>query len=157
MSTQQEVFYGDLTPKSPSPLMLKILLGMTAVCLLLASVQVIQNLIHQELSFHSFGPLFSGLSALGIIWIQWRTKRPAPGSYFVRIFPTHLEYQGTHSPELSQVNLTEISQIYLEWNRIDLKVDGKPWVHIQARGPRQAKLVHTQIQEVMKQASPVNA
>lgn len=157
MNTQQEVFYEDLTPKSPSPLMLKVFLGMTAVCLLLALIQVIQNLIQKELSFHSFGPLFSGLSALGIIWIQWRTKYPTPGSYFVRIYPSHLEYQGAHSAELHQVNLTEISQIYLEWNRIDLKVDGKPWAHIQARGPRQAKLVHTQIQEVMKQASPVNA
>jgi len=135
--------------------MLKVFLGMTAVCLFVALIQVIQNLIQKELSFHSFGPLFSGLSALGIIWIQWRTKRPAPGSYFVRIFPTHLEYQGTHSPELSQVNLTEISQIYLEWNRIDLKVDGKPWVHIQTRGPRQAKLIYVQIQSIMQQTPSV--
>lgn len=157
MNTQQEVLYQDLTPKPPSPLMLKVFLGMTAVCVLLALIQVIQNLIQKELSFHSFGPLFSGLSALGIIWIQWRTKHPAPGSYFVRIYPTYLEHQGAHSAELGQVNFAEISQCYLEWNRIDLKVDGKPWVHIQARGPRQAKLIHAQIHSLMQQAAPATA
>lgn len=157
MSTQQEVFYQDLTPKSPSPLMLKVFLGLTAVCLVLASIEVIQDLLQKELSFHSFSPLFSGLSALGIIWIQWRTKHPAPGSYFVRIYPTYLEHQGAHSAELGQVNFAEISQCYLEWNRIDLKVDGKPWVHIQARGPRQAKLIHAQIHSLMQQAAPATA
>lgn len=153
MDTQQEILHEDLTPKSPSPLMLKVLLGAAVLCLLLSLIEVIQELSHPPFDWHALTPLLSSFGLIGMLWIQWRTSYPAPGSYFVRIYPTQLEYQGAHHSGLVQINLGEISKCYLEWNRIDIKVDEKPWMHIQARGPRQAKMIYEKLRNYLPPAT----
>lgn len=157
MSHTNEIFYQDLTPKAPSALFFRSYLTLVLICILLSLIEIIQQFSQHGPSFGAFVSFIGPLSLLGVLWMQWHAHHPTPGSYFIRVYSNYLEYQG--APPLSLVNVpfTEINQCYLQWNRIDIKVDGKPWVYIQARGPKQAKMIYEQLQNLTHSAPPQTA
>jgi hypothetical protein len=157
MSHTNEIFYQDLTPKAPSKLYLNSYLTLVLICMLLSLIELIQQLSQHGPNLRALVSLIPTLSLLCWLWVIRKTVHPAPGSYFVRIYSTYLEYQGAPPLQLVRIPFTEINQCYLQWNRIDLKVDGKPWVYIQARGPKQAKMIYEQLQNLTHSTLPQTA
>lgn len=157
MSHTNETFYQDLTPKAPSALYLNSYLILVWACVVLSLIEFIQRLSQQGASLWALFSLVLPLSLLCWLWVIRKTPHPAPDSYFVRICSTYLEHQGAPPLQLVRIPFTEISQCYLQWNRIDIKVDGKPWVYIQARGPKQAKMIYEQLQNLTHSAPPQTA
>lgn len=157
MSHTNETFYQDLTPKAPSKLYLNSYLVLALIAMLLSLIELIQQLSQHGLTLKALGSLVLPISLLCFLWVISKTVHPAPDSYFVRICSTYIEHQGAPPLQLVRIPFTEINQCYLQWNRIDLKVDGKPWVYIQARGPKQAKMIYEQLQNLTHSIPPQTA